>query len=232
MECIGVQKRGCKKIQLWSDLNALDAKEEVIVLSEEEKLEKARLQTEFKKTSLLEEISWRQKSRMLYLKELFFHQMANSHRRNNAITNLKVDGVLTSDQKSIGVCIIRFYKIYRPHPDVLNFPKISDDKASRLVRPFDDVEVFGVVKDFEGDKAPGPNDFPMAFFQACWDVIKSNLKEIFQVLFERGQFEKSLNATFISLIPKKSDAVEVKDFQLISLIGGFTKLLLKYWLIG
>ena len=43
--------------------------------------------------------------------------------------------------------------------------------------------------------------------------------EIFQVLFERGQFEKSLNATFISLIPKKSDVVEVKDFRPISLIG-------------
>ena len=38
-----------KKIQLWSDLNALDAKEEAIVLLEEEKLEKARLQTESKK---------------------------------------------------------------------------------------------------------------------------------------------------------------------------------------
>ena len=108
---------------------------------------------------------------MLYLKELFFHQMANSHRRNNAITNLKVDGVLTLDQKSIEVCIIRFYKnlftehrVYCPHPDVLNFPKISDDKAGRLVRPFDDVEVFGVVKDFEGDKAPSSDGFPMAFF--------------------------------------------------------------------
>ena len=56
--------------------------------------------------------------------------------------------------------------------------------------------------------------------------------EIFQVFFERGQFEKSLNATFISLIPKKLDVVEVKDFRPISLIGGFTKLLLKYWLIG
>jgi len=42
-------------------LNALVAKEEVVVLLEEEKLEKARLQTEFKKTSLLEEISWKQK---------------------------------------------------------------------------------------------------------------------------------------------------------------------------
>ena len=50
-----------KKMQLQSDLNALDAKEEVVVLLEEEKLEKARLQTEFKKSSLLEEISWRQK---------------------------------------------------------------------------------------------------------------------------------------------------------------------------
>ena len=66
---------------------------------------------------------------------------------------------------------------------MLNFPKISDDKAGRLVRPFDDVEVFGVVKDFKGDKAPGPVGFPMAFFQACWDVIKSDLMEIFQVFF-------------------------------------------------
>ena len=85
----------------------------------------------------------------------------------------------------------------------------------------------GVVKDFEGDKAPGPDGFPMAFFQACWDVIKLDLMEIFQVFFERGQFEKSLNATFISLIPKKSDAVEVKDFRPISLIGGVYKIIAK-----
>ena len=59
------------------------------------------------------------------------------------------------------------------------------------MRPFDDVEVFGVVKDFEGDKAPGPNGFPMAFFQACWDVIKSDLMEIFSSFFlERTVREK------------------------------------------
>ena len=152
---------------------------------------------------------------MLYLKEgdnntKFFHQMGNSHGRNNAITNLKVDGVLTSDQKSIEDCIIQFYKnlftehrVYRPHPDVLNFPKISDDKASWLVRPFDEAEVFGVVKDFEGDKAPSPYGFPMAFFQTYWDVIKAELMKIFQVFFERGQFKKCLNATFYLLDSQK-----------------------------
>ena len=43
--------------------------------------------------------------------------------------------------------------------------------------------------------------------------------EVFQYIFDNAQFEKSLNATFISLIQKKSDAVEVRDFWPISLIG-------------
>ena len=88
----------------------------------------------------------------------------------------------SSDQKSIEDCIIQFYKnlftehkVYRPCLDVLNFPKISNDKASRLVRPFDDVEVFGIVKDFEGDKAPNPDGFLMAFFPSLLDRKSTRL---------------------------------------------------------
>ena len=40
-------------------------------------------------------------------------------------------------------------------------------------------------------------------------------------------FEKSLNASFLALIPKKVDVVEVKDFWLISLIGGIYKIISK-----
>lgn len=43
-------------------------------------------------------------------------------------------------------------------------------------------------------------------------------------------FEKSLNAIFIALIPKKLDVVDT-DFWPISLVGRYTKLLLKSWLI-
>uniref|UniRef100_A0A2N9G1C3 Reverse transcriptase domain-containing protein n=1 Tax=Fagus sylvatica TaxID=28930 RepID=A0A2N9G1C3_FAGSY len=42
-----------------------------------------------------------------------------------------------------------------------------------------------------------------------------------------NQFEKSLNATFIALIPKKSEAREVKDFRPISLVGSVYKILAK-----
>jgi hypothetical protein len=30
------------------------------------------------------------------------------------------------------------------------------------------------------DKAPGPDGFSLAFFQDCWDVIKSDFMGVFQ----------------------------------------------------
>lgn len=72
---------------------------------------------------------------------------------------------------------------------------------------------------------------PMAFFQTCWDIFKADLLAVFQCFFDNAQFEKSLNATFFfSFIPKNLDAVEVKYFQPISLIGGYAKSFLKSWL--
>ena len=40
-------------------------------------------------------------------------------------------------------------------------------------------------------------------------------------------FEKSLNATFLALIPKKLDAVDVQYFRPISLVGGMYKIIAK-----
>ena len=43
---------------------------------------------------------------------------------------------------------------------------------------------------------------------------------VFHHFHVTSQFEKSLNATFIALIPKKAAAVEVKNFRPISLVLG------------
>ena len=44
---------------------------------------------------------------------------------------------------------------------------------------------------------------------------------------KNGIFEKSLNVTFISLIPKVAGAVDIKDFRPISLVGSVYKILAK-----
>ena len=50
---------------------------------------------------------------------------------------------------------------------------------------------------------------------------------VFHHFFAKGQFEKSLNATFITFIPKKNEAIEVKDFRPISLVEGVYKIIAK-----
>ena len=50
---------------------------------------------------------------------------------------------------------------------------------------------------------------------------------VFKHFHRYSVFEWSLNASFLSLIPKKTNAVNIKDFQPISLVGSVYKLLSK-----
>jgi hypothetical protein len=51
--------------------------------------------------------------------------------------------------------------------------------------------------------------------------------KVFHDFHARSKFERSLNATFIALIPKISGAVDLKDFHSISLLSGIYKITAK-----
>jgi hypothetical protein len=51
--------------------------------------------------------------------------------------------------------------------------------------------------------------------------------DFFAEVHTHYKFDKSLNASFIALIPKKQNASNIRDFQPISLIGSVYKLLAK-----
>lgn len=71
----------------------------------------------------------------------------------------------------------------------------------------------------DGDKAPGPNSFTIAFILFCWAIVKDDLMRIFH--------KKSFNATFVALIPKKIGQLEVKYFRPISMMGSVYKIMVK-----
>ena len=134
---------------------------------------------EYEELLRLEEITWRQKSRATWLSEgdkntRFFHRVANSNRRFNSIDRLFIDGVQITDQAAIGEELVQFYStlfsdeaVRRPLLDGLPFSSIDEEDKVTLDRPFTEDEVWGVVNGMAGDKAPGPDGFSMAFFQAC-----------------------------------------------------------------
>ena len=104
----------------------------------------------------------------------------------------------------------------------LQFDQISQQEAENLERPFTEDEIHVDLMEMNGDKAPGPNGFTMAFWQSCWEFIKEEILEMFKDFYDHSYFLKTLNNTFLVLIPKKSGAEDLGDFRPISLLGGFT----------
>ena len=51
--------------------------------------------------------------------------------------------------------------------DGLEFARIEEDEWLELERDFSKEEVVKVLHEMEGDKAPSPNGFTMAFFKKC-----------------------------------------------------------------
>ena len=85
-----------------------------------------------------------------------------------------MDRELSSNPATIADCISQFYRqlyfedvAHRPILDDVDFSSISVEDASWLDRPFEEEEVFGVINEFNGHKAPGPDGFSMSFFQSC-----------------------------------------------------------------
>ena len=61
----------------------------------------------------------------------------------------------------------------------------------------------------------------------CWGVVKTDVMRVMHYFHQYGTFAKSLNATFVVLIPKKAGAIEMKDFRTISLVGSMYKIISK-----
>ena len=105
---------GLKRQQLKCDLQSFDEKEGSSFLTPEERVLREVCKSELEKLALLEEVSWRQKSHVLWLKEgdnntKFFHQMANFHRRNNYMERVEVDGTVFKVELEVREKVVQFY---------------------------------------------------------------------------------------------------------------------------
>jgi hypothetical protein len=87
--------------------------EEFLIIKKKKKKEEE--EEERKESTLMKEVSWRQKSRPLWLREgnkytEFFHKMAYSNRRKNSIDSLLIDGTISTNQSEICEHMVQFYK--------------------------------------------------------------------------------------------------------------------------
>ncbi|XP_058222977.1 uncharacterized protein LOC131332700 [Rhododendron vialii] len=79
--------------------------------------------------------------------------------------------------------------------------------------PFSLEEIYGVVKECISFKALGPNGFNMLFVKKSWKFIKTDVLCFFLEFHSNCKIAKSINSTFIALIPKIEGAATFKDFR-------------------
>eukprot|EP00253_Pinus_taeda_P019831 PITA_19831 len=88
-------------------------------------------------------------------------------------------------------------------------------------------EVEEAIRSMPNDKAPGPDGFTINFYKVCWSIVKQEVWEVVEDSRRSGTFLKSLNSTFLALIPKVEEAKTPDQFRLIALCNVIYKIISK-----
>jgi hypothetical protein len=167
-----------------------------------------------------------------------FQLVANGKHRKQKIYSLEDDsGTSIVDEEELKRHITSYYKGLFGKPEFTSIEleesitnditQVSDEENEILTTPFSMEEVRKAVFQMEHNKAPGPDGFPVEFFQVFWEVIKSDLMALFEDFHNNSLPVYRLNFGVITLIPKKEIALKIQEYRPICLLNVSFKIITK-----
>nr|XP_009771337.1 PREDICTED: uncharacterized protein LOC104221892 [Nicotiana sylvestris] len=103
---------------------------------------------------------------------------------------------------------------------------VVPDNESFTVIP-DTKEIRDVVFNMDPASAAGPDGYNGKFFQFCWDIIKEDITNFVQAVFNDRRLAKFFSHTCLVLIPKVDSPCSFSDLRPISLSNFTAKIISK-----
>ncbi|GMP55749.1 hypothetical protein CsSME_00020479 [Camellia sinensis var. sinensis] len=204
-----------------------------------EKLRRRMVRQEVWKLYRMVEWLWHQKSRLNWTlngdrNTRFFHVSANLRQSRSLLNSITINGVSHEEPSRVKHVVFQHFKTHfdedwtkRP---VLGgvFKTIEADSVSHFLVPeFTETEVLAAIKDCNSNKAPGPDGFNMLCYQKFWKILKHEIMQFFKEFHQNSRLTYGINSTFITLIPKLENPINLSDYRPISLVSSLYKILAK-----
>jgi hypothetical protein len=184
--------------------------------------------------SKAEEAFLKQKARNQWLQlrdqnSVFFHRLLKGRHARNTITHLcDEDCNRVEDVGKIKSVAEDFYKNLLGSSHMV-FPEEFSVRLAQLISPIVSAESAGLLEklvsadeikttifSMKSNKSPGPDGFTVDFFKSTWAIVGEDVVVAIQSFLETGMLLKEINATIVTLVPKKPNPARMGDFRPIS----------------
>lgn len=94
---------------------------------------------------------------------------------------------------------------------------ITDAENKELTQPVSVEKIRSALWAMAEDKTPEPDGFPLFFFRRYWPIIQVKMGEAVIKLFATGEMLETWLRIFVTLVSKRSNAIETCHYRSISL---------------
>ena len=174
----------------------------------------------------------------------FFLNLEKRNYTNKLISNLEINGTITSDQEKITNEQARFYSslyteklsenedAYHKATELfhnnIECPKLSENQKHFCDNNINETEVLTNLKNLKNGKTPGTDGLPPEFYKFFWIDIKQFVINSIQYAMQNNKLSIEQKRGIITLIPKKSkNRTFLKNWRPISLLNTDYKLISK-----